>query len=134
MTEQYQQFRALNRPFLEVCTRWQVADLDSGRINDHTDPAHDAAVLERLSEIDAAIGPVCERLSALLERYGWYRPRFTSALARARDGEADAVAAPTSDSYHTVWFELHEDLLVSLGRNRADERTNETPSNKRVPS
>lgn len=132
VTEQYLQFRALNRPFLQVCTDWQVADLDSGRINDHTDTAHDAAVLDALTEIDVSVGPICDRLSALLQRYGWYRPRFTSALARARDGEVEAVAAPKSDSYHTVWFELHEDLLVSLGRNRADERTTEFPSNERV--
>jgi hypothetical protein len=26
------------------------------------------------------------------------------------------------DSYHTVWFELHEDLLATLGRQRSQER------------
>jgi len=25
------------------------------------------------------------------------------------------------DSYHTVWFELHEDLLATLGRRRGDD-------------
>ena len=31
------------------------------------------------------------------------------------------VAAPVKDSYHTVWFELHEELIILSGRNRADE-------------
>jgi pyruvate,orthophosphate dikinase len=25
------------------------------------------------------------------------------------------------DSYHSAWFELHEDLILLAGRNRADE-------------
>ena len=28
---------------------------------------------------------------------------------------------PVIDSYHTVWFELHEDLLATLGIERASE-------------
>ena len=32
------------------------------------------------------------------------------------------VDAPGLDSIHTVWFELHEHLLASLGRSRVDER------------
>jgi hypothetical protein len=27
------------------------------------------------------------------------------------------------DSYHTVWFELHEDLLCTLGLERSSETT-----------
>jgi hypothetical protein len=30
--------------------------------------------------------------------------------------------ADTLDSYHTVWFQLHEDLLVTLGISREEER------------
>ena len=31
------------------------------------------------------------------------------------------VASPRVDSYHSVWFELHEDLILLAGRTRADE-------------
>jgi hypothetical protein len=31
------------------------------------------------------------------------------------------VAAPLIDSYHTVWFEFHEELLQATGRTRAKE-------------
>jgi pyruvate,orthophosphate dikinase len=30
------------------------------------------------------------------------------------------LAAPLKDSYHTVWFELHEELIILSGRSRAD--------------
>ena len=30
------------------------------------------------------------------------------------------VAAPIKDSYHTVWFELHEELIVLSGRERTE--------------
>ena len=34
---------------------------------------------------------------------------------------AAIVASPRVDSYHGVWFELHEDLILLAGRTRADE-------------
>jgi hypothetical protein len=33
-------------------------------------------------------------------------------------GAIDYVSGVKVDSYHTVWFELHEDLLRMLGRSR----------------
>ena len=33
-------------------------------------------------------------------------------------GEIDYVSGVKVGSYHTVWFELHEDLLRLLGRSR----------------
>jgi pyruvate,orthophosphate dikinase len=31
------------------------------------------------------------------------------------------VASPRVDSFHGVWFELHEDLIQLAGRTRAEE-------------
>jgi pyruvate,orthophosphate dikinase len=31
------------------------------------------------------------------------------------------MAAPLIDSYHTVWFELHEDLIFLANTTRAEE-------------
>ena len=36
-------------------------------------------------------------------------------------GEKDWFTKPTIDSYHTVWFELHENLLATLGIERGKE-------------
>ena len=39
----------------------------------------------------------------------------------AMAGDQRYVASPRVDSYHGVWFELHEDLIALAGRRRADE-------------
>jgi pyruvate,orthophosphate dikinase len=64
-------------------------------------------------------------LAGLTARFGGYRHRLDAAHARVADGSHEWIARPTIDSYHTVWFELHEHLLATLGRTRTDERTPE---------
>ncbi len=54
----------------------------------------------------------------MLTRFGGYDRRFTAALRRARDGDAAWVDRTDVDSCHRVWFELHEDLLATLGIDR----------------
>jgi hypothetical protein len=43
------------------------------------------------------------------------------ALERTAAGDADWFTKPTIDSYHTVWFELHEELIGAAGLTRHDE-------------
>jgi pyruvate,orthophosphate dikinase len=50
-----------------------------------------------------------------------YLLRLERALASSRGGDGRFVASPRVDSYHGVWFELHEELILLAGRNRADE-------------
>lgn len=114
----YEAFLAVNGELLATCTEWQ---LRNGVVNDHADAAHDAAVMDRLRAVDAAARPVVARLADRLDRYRPYRGRFAGALERVEAGEHDYVARPVIDSYHTVWFELHEDLLTSLGLDRSKE-------------
>ena len=40
------------------------------------------------------------------------------ALERVDKGERSWVDRPRADSFHTVWFELHEDLLATLALSR----------------
>jgi hypothetical protein len=108
-------FLLLNPELLDLCTAWQLRSVDGVvTVNDHADPAYDARVLDRLADLDRRAGAVCAALSAALPRFGRYRARLTDALARARAGELDDVADGTA-SYHIVWFQLHEDLLATLG-------------------
>jgi len=115
----YEEFRALNRSFLCLCTRWQLRDRTT--INDHSDSDYDAGVIEELVSIDARTRPLVEVLSATLPRFGHYRTRFDVARSRVEAGDRDWFAKAMIDSYHTVWFELHEDLLATLGLERATE-------------
>ena len=50
-----------------------------------------------------------------------YGVRLGRALERALAGDQRYVASPRVDSYHGIWFELHEDLIRLAGRSRAEE-------------
>lgn len=120
--ESYSAFGQLNRVFLELCTDWQVR-LVAGElvINDHSDSVWDAAVLDRLRVLHDQIIPVCGRLGEALPRFDRYEARLVGAYRRIVSGDVDWFTRPVIDSYHTVWMELHEDLLASLGIERAKE-------------
>ncbi len=120
----YREFRALNDGFLALCTDWQLREVDGEtRINDHTDPQHDADALRRLDATHVAITPIVEALAGALDRFGTYSDRFGAAVERVHAGHTEWFTKPVIDSFHTVWFELHEDLLATLGIERATERS-----------
>ena len=118
----YERFLPLNRRALAVCTDWQMQTVD-GRpvLNDHEDPAYDAAVIARLVELDTEAQPLCAELAGVVGWFACYGPRLANALARVQAGDVDWFTLPVIDSYHTVWFELHEDLLSTLGIERSKE-------------
>ena len=114
----YEQFLPLNAEVLRVSSDWQVRP---GNVpNDHRDPTYDWSVIDRLSALDERVGPILRRLAKKATRFAEYRSRFTDALRRVQDGENDWFVSPRIDSYHTVWMQLHEDLLLALGRERED--------------
>lgn len=122
----YARFVELNGSVLEVCADWQiVAGTDPMALNDHGDPGYDRHVLDRLGTLHFRAIGVLAAMSRSLDRFGGYESRLGNALASARDGGVDWVTKPVIDSYHSVWFELHEDLLATLGRHRGDERSGE---------
>jgi len=118
----YGRFRELNPDVLDVVSRWQVREVGGRPVrNDHSDPAYDDAVVRDLTAIHGDARPVCDRLARTLDRYRPYGPRLTHAVERVRGGDTDYFAKPMIPSYHTVWFELHEDLLARLGIERSSE-------------
>jgi hypothetical protein len=40
---------------------------------------------------------------------------------KIRGGDPTWLTRPLVDSYHTVWFELHEELIGGAGLTREDE-------------
>ncbi len=111
-------FVALDRRMKGVVTSWQMKG--EGAVNDHADAAYDAAVLARLGELHEDVRAWLGPLVAGLPRLGRYGERLAAAAAAAA-GNGKFVASPRVDSYHGVWFELHEDLIILAGRSRADE-------------
>jgi hypothetical protein len=121
----YQGFLVLNPQVLQVCADWQVrAGTEPAALNDHLDAGYDEGVLDRLAALHEDSLPMLAELSQVLRRFAGYRRRLDRAVRLARAGGRDWVTKPLVDSYHTVWFELHEDLLATLGRRRAHERDN----------
>ncbi|MFF3063644.1 transcriptional regulator [Oerskovia sp. NPDC057915] len=119
----HREFLPLNARVRRACTDWQLRPAPGARLlpNDHTDPAWDAAVLDELGAIDDALAPLVRRLGDVLVRFDGYDDRFSTALRRARAGESGWVDGIDVDSCHRVWFELHEDLVATLGIDRRAE-------------
>ena len=89
--------------------------------NDHSDWAWDEQILKGLASLGGRLRPLADRLAGHLERFEGYPDRFDSALRRVDRGERAWVDAPRIDSCHTIWFELHEDLLATLGLERGND-------------
>ena len=117
----YKRFLDLNTDLLGICTAWQMKDETT--LNDHSDPAYDADVVAQLRSLHAKVEPILDDLEATLDRFGGYRGRLEASLAKLADGEIEWFTKPLIDSYHTVWFQLHEDLLTTLGIERSQEGT-----------
>jgi hypothetical protein len=118
----YAQFLERNRELKEICTAWQMRTLADGSIviNDHGDASYDRDIIARLSTHDRQCEPMFDHLSAGLSRFHDYQDRLDATLDRLASGDASAFATPMSASYHCVWMELHQDLLLTLGRERDD--------------
>jgi hypothetical protein len=118
----YDRFRQINEPFLECCTRWQLREVNGTmRPNAHEHRGYDETILADLDRLDDTVQVICTDLAAVLARFGHYNGRFAVARVRVHDGEHDWFTKPMIDSYHAVWFELHENLLATLNIERASE-------------
>ena len=115
-------FLALDHRMKDTVTAWQMREVEGAQtFNDHTDSAYDAEVLGRLAALHVDASAWLTPLVVGLPRLATYGQRLEQAAAAAATGDGRYVASPRVDSYHGIWFELHEDLILLAGRNRADE-------------
>lgn len=114
-------FLPLNARLRRACTDWQLRPAPDRPLapNDHTDPAWDARVLGELAVVEAGLAPVTDALEGVLVRFDGYGGRFAAARRRAAAGDGRWVDGTDVDSCHRVWFELHEDLVATLGIDRS---------------
>jgi hypothetical protein len=119
----YEVFLVLNERFKELCGEWQLKPSSDGSLepNDHHDTAYDAVVIDRLTFLHDEAAPVCGQFASVLNRYATYEPRLAAAEARVQAGEHKQFTGVMCDSYHDVWMELHEDLILTLGIDRTKE-------------
>lgn len=120
MAAAYADFRAVNADFKRLVTDWQLKGGPGGAPNAHDDADYDAAVLARLDEVHARAIPIIEVAAAQLPRLSVYATKLVAALDKVRSGQTAWLTRPLIDSYHTVWFELHEELIGAVGLTREE--------------
>ncbi len=116
--EHYSAFLTSNSQFKDLCGDWQ---LRNGEPNDHSDETYDAAVVERLSSLHAEAMPAVSSMGDAIERMAPYAQRLVDVLAKVQAGETNMFTGVMCGSYHDVWMELHEDLILTQGIDRAAE-------------
>ena len=106
----------------EIMTDWQMREVDGQQVlNDHTDDEHDAAVLAKFHALHGDSVAWLGQLAAGLNRLSSYVNRLNRAAEEVTNGDTDYLASPRIDSFHNIWFELHEDLILLAGRTREEE-------------
>jgi pyruvate,water dikinase len=114
----YNEFDPFNIEIKALVTRWQIRD---GKPNDHGDAKYDQRILDGVASLDVRFRPILDRVVKAAPRLSHYAGRFERSMQKMRAGDHTWLARPVIDSYHTVWFELHEDLIGLIGRSRAAE-------------
>ncbi|MEE3753154.1 MarR family transcriptional regulator [Mycobacterium intracellulare] len=118
VTAAYNEFRDVNTDFKALVSDWQ---LKGGAPNPHDDPDYDAGVLRRLDHVHERTLPIIASVATQLPRLADYADKLRTALEKVRSGDTAWLTRPIVDSYHTVWFELHEELIEAAGLTREDE-------------
>jgi hypothetical protein len=114
-------FHPLDQRMKETVTAWQLRDVGGQQVlNDHTDDRYDARVMARLTALHQDTSEWLSSIETAPAVIRQYLARLTRALQSARL-DPRYVASPTVDSYHGVWFELHEALMLLAGRSRSEE-------------
>ena len=120
--EAYERFERINRELLRLFTEWQMMPAGNETVpNDHSDADYDDRIVDRLGDLHERAHRPLDQFAELEPRLGQYWSRLESAYDRVLAGEHDFVTGAKVDSYHSVWFELHEDLLRMLGREREEQ-------------
>ncbi|MCT2559333.1 MULTISPECIES: hypothetical protein [Erythrobacteraceae] len=117
----YDRFEELNVDLKSLITAWQVRDIAGSTVrNDHTDADYDNKIIDRLGALHESAERILAAMASVLPRMAIYREKLLTALERAEDGAIEWVSDAKIESYHTLWFELHEDLLCMLGKEREE--------------
>ncbi|MEB4210364.1 MarR family transcriptional regulator [Mycobacterium sp. 94-17] len=120
MAAAYDDFSVVNADFKHLVTDWQLKGGPDGVPNAHDDADYDAAVLARLDGVHARVIPIIEAAAAHLPRLSAYAAKLAAALDKVKAADTTWLTRPLIDSYHTVWFELHEELIVAVGLTREE--------------
>lgn len=103
-------FDAVNRRLKALVSEWQHAPGE----------AAGETIASLHVDVHPAVASIVTALAADEPRFLRYLDRLGGALDAAASGDVGMIADPRRESYHTVWFELHEELIRLSGRSRAE--------------
>jgi hypothetical protein len=119
--DEYEKFEAINVELKSVITSWQIIEVGGALVaNDHTDKSYDSNIIDRLGDLHERFESILVRITECVPRFVFYQEKLLAALESAEDGEIQWVSDAKIESYHTIWFEMHEDLLRIVGRERPE--------------
>lgn len=118
LSTHYRAFLEVNDRFKSLCGEWQLRD---GAPNDHSDPAYDSQVIGRLAELNGYAQPIITAMAGIVPRLSPYASRLESACRNVVEGSHNLFTGVMCGSFHDIWMELHEDLILTQGIDRASE-------------
>jgi hypothetical protein len=118
LADHYPAFLQLNDDFKQLCTNWQVRNDEP---NDHSDADYDQFCVDRLTQLASDAVAVIDGFAKALPRMNRYNARLAHAASRVSSGETKQFTGVMCESFHDIWMELHEDLIVLQRVDRAEE-------------
>jgi hypothetical protein len=100
----YARLPAFTHRLREISLEWAAADGDPRR-----------RLIPRLCELVDDVELTIRRSSAVAPRFAAYLTRLQAARARLLGGELDYAVSDGVDSILTIWREMNEDFLQTLG-------------------
>jgi hypothetical protein len=117
----YAAFDRINGDLKTLITEWQTIEIGGERVpNDHANSDYDSRIIDRLGALHERAEGALTLLARAAPRMQIYNEKLLNALEKAEDGAIEWVSDARIESYHTLWFELHEDLLRLMGREREE--------------
>ncbi len=100
-------FEELDSRMKELASKWQTSEYST------------AEAVERLIDVHSELVALFDQLpQETREIYDRHLTDLTEAVEKVRGGQEEYLTGTDIDSYHTVWFRLHDDLLRTLGEER----------------
>jgi hypothetical protein len=103
-----ERFLPVNVRFKALATAWQ-------------EQGEQFELIEQAAEIHDEVDAFLEAAAAYAAHLARYRERLGELMDEFLSGHPAVLTAATGPSYHNAWFELHEDLIATLGRDREKE-------------
>jgi predicted transcriptional regulator len=109
-----------NMKFKHLATAWQVK-IVNGRpvVNDHSDPEYDSAILNQVLDLHKNVLSTLKVIAGAIPMFRIYIERLDDAAKKMKENPREYFIR-NEDSYHNVWFELHENVLRLWGRERRE--------------